>query len=114
HPGSTAFVARTGNPQETVGFVVGQLAADEAELLTIAVVKDWQRSGLGRRLVDALARAAKKAEAKRLHLEVAEDNAAAIALYQQTGFVETGRRKGYYVRSGQPAVDAILMARMLV
>lgn len=113
HPGSTAFLARTGDPLATIGFVVGLLAADEAELLTLGVAADWQRSGLGRRLVEALARAAQKAEAKRLFLEVAADNVAALALYRSTGFAETGRRTGYYVRADAPAVDAILMARPL-
>jgi [ribosomal protein S18]-alanine N-acetyltransferase len=113
HPGATSFVARTGQPLETIGFIIGQLAADEAELQMLGVVPAWQRNGLGHRLVESLARAAAKAEARRLFLEVAEDNLPALALYRKTGFVETGRRKGYYVRSGGTAVDALLMARTL-
>ena len=70
HPGCTAFVARLGSPVEMVGFIVGQLAADEAEILTLGVRADRQRHGIGRKLVEALARAVKKAEAKRLFLEV--------------------------------------------
>lgn len=110
HPASTSLVAIAGDPKSVVGFVIGQLAADEAEILSIGVAPDWQRAGLGKMLVQGLVRASKRGEAKRLFLEVAEDNFAAAALYQSLGFAETGRRKRYYERSGGPAVDAIVLA----
>ena len=113
HPGSTAFLARVGTPPRTAGFILGQLAADEAEILTLGVGKDHRRHGIGRRLVEALSRAAKKAEARRLFLEVAADNVAALMLYKKLGFQEVGRRKGYYVRAGAPAVDALTLALTL-
>ena len=115
HPGSTAFLARMGQPPqpETVGFILGQLAADEAEILTLGVRADRQRHGIARRLVEAMARAAKKAEARRLHLEVGESNAAALALYKVLGFQETGRRKGYYERPGRPPEDAVGLSLVL-
>lgn len=113
HPGSTAFVARLGKHPQTVGFILGQLAADEAEIHTLGVGKDCQRHGIGRRLVEALARAAKKAEARRLFLEVAEDNGPAVALYKRLGFQETGRRKAYYARAGAPPADALNLALAL-
>jgi ribosomal-protein-alanine N-acetyltransferase len=107
HPASTAFVAMIGNPKTVVGFVMGQLAADEAEILSIGVANDWQRKGIGRRLVDGFARAVARAEVKRVFLEVAADNSAAVGLYPRLGFTETGRRKGYYERPGKPPVDAL-------
>jgi len=113
HPGSTAFFARAGAPPQTTGFILGQLAADEAEILTLGVGKDSQRHGIGRRLVEAVARAAKRAEARRLFLEVAQDNAAALALYKRLGFTEVGRRKGYYERAGAPSQDALTLALTL-
>ena len=113
HPGSTAFLARVGAPSRTVGFILGQLAADEAEILTLGVGKDSQRHGIGRRLVEAVARAAKKAEARRLYLEVAADNIAALVLYKKLGFQEAGRRKAYYQRAGAPAEDALTLALTL-
>ena len=70
HPGSTSFLARVGTPPQTAGFILSQLAADEAEILTLGVRKDSQRHGIARRLVEAMARAAKKAEVRRLFLEV--------------------------------------------
>lgn len=106
HPASTSLIAVSGEPKTIKGFIVAQLAADEAEILSIAVAPDWQRSGLGSKLVEGLVRASKRGEAKRLYLEVADDNRAARGLYQKLGFTETGRRKGYYQRSTGP-VDAL-------
>jgi [ribosomal protein S18]-alanine N-acetyltransferase len=115
HPGSTAFLARLGQPPkaEMAGFILGQLAADEAEILTLGVRADRQRHGIAQRLIEALARAAKKAEARKLHLEVGEGNVAALALYKKLGFQETRRRKGYYERPGQPAEDAVALSLAL-
>jgi ribosomal-protein-alanine N-acetyltransferase len=113
HPGSTAFLARVGTPSQTAGFILGQLAADEAEILTLGVVKDSQRHGIGRRLVESLGRAAKKAEVRRLFLEVGESNGAALGLYKGLGFQEVGRRKGYYARAGAVAEDALTLALSL-
>ena len=112
HPGSTALVALGGLPRRTVGFIMGQLAADEAEILTLGVAPDCQRSGLGRRLVEGLIRAMKPAAA-RLFLEVADDNVAALGLYEGLGFTEVGRRKGYYQRRGSAAADAVQLAKAL-
>ena len=113
HPASTSLVAITGDPKIVTGFVIGQLAADEAEILSIGVAPDWQRAGLGKKLVEGLARAAKRGEARRLFLDVAEDNVAALALYAALGFKETGRRKRYYERPGGLAIDALTFALAL-
>ncbi len=113
HPASTSLVAVAGDPKQLVGFVIGQLAADEAEIISIGVSPGWQRAGLGKMLVEGLARAAKRGEAKRLFLEVAEDNVAAVALYNKLGFAEVGRRKGYYERKDQPSADALVLSLSL-
>ncbi len=112
HAGAIAFLARPQTTDarrrpEALGFILGRLAADEAEILTLAVARDWQRLGLGGRLVDALARAAKAKGARQLYLEVAAGNSAARALYAGLGFRESGRRRGYYVSPGAPAEDAV-------
>lgn len=113
HPGSTALVANTGFPKVMVGFVMGQIAADEAEVLSIGVAPEWQRHGLGSRLIEGLARAAARAGSKRLFLEVADDNAGAKGLYGKLGFTEVGRRAKYYERKGGAAVDAVTLAKSL-
>lgn len=113
HPGSTSFLARVGTPPQTAGFILGQLAADEAEILSLGVRKDSQRHGIARRLVEAMARAARKAEVRRLFLEVGQGNAAAFALYKGLGFEQVGQREGYYEHAGAPAEDALVLALAL-
>jgi ribosomal-protein-alanine N-acetyltransferase len=110
HPASTAFLAVIGNPKVPVGFVLAQLAADEAEILSIGVAKEWQRKGLGVRLMEGLMRAAKRAEAKRLFLDVAADDEGARGLYHRLGFLGTGLRRGYYTRPDGSTADALTLA----
>lgn len=78
------------------GFVLARVAADEAEILTIAVLPEQRRAGLGGRLLDAAAAAARQAGAAFLFLEVAADNSAALALYRSRGFAAVGLRADYY------------------
>ncbi len=92
------------------GFILIRTVLDEAEILTLAVRPEARRRGQGRVLVQAAARTARAMGAQRLHLEVAEDNAVAVALYAATGFEPSGRRPGYYAREGGPAVAALLLA----
>jgi ribosomal-protein-alanine N-acetyltransferase len=113
HPGSTAFLARVGQPSETAGFILGQVATDEAEILTLGVLKNRQRHGIGSRLVEAMSRAAKKAEARRLYLEVGASNTAALALYKKLGFAESGRRKAYDQHAGGAPEDALMLSLAL-
>lgn len=82
--------------REPDGFILIRVVLDEAEILTLAVRPEARRAGLGRRLVDQAAIAARRAGAHRLFLEAAEDNAAALALYDSAGFRPLGRRRGYY------------------
>jgi ribosomal-protein-alanine N-acetyltransferase len=101
-PGVFGFIDDTGN-----GFVIVRVAADEAEILTLAVTGAARRRGLGRALLDAAMHAAANTGARRLFLEAAETNAAARALYAGAGFEETGRRKRYY----PDGADALLLSR---
>lgn len=90
------------------GFVLARVAADEVEVLLVAVAAAVRRRGIARRLLEAaLARAA---GARRAHLEVRASNAGAIALYEALGFVAAGRRPRYYA-GGE---DALSMRRSLL
>jgi ribosomal-protein-alanine N-acetyltransferase len=113
HPAATSLVAVAGEPKAAIGFVIGQLVADEAEILSMGVSPLWQRVGLGTGLLEGLARAARRGEAKRIFLEVAEDNAPALGLYRKLGFVEIGRRKRYYERPDREPVDALTLVLTL-
>jgi [ribosomal protein S18]-alanine N-acetyltransferase len=109
HPAAAALVATAGMKREPAGFILAQIAADEAEILSVGVAPQWQRLGLGRRLVEGLIRAAHRAEVRRLFLEVAADNDAALRLYRSLDFRPVGVRPKYYKKGGQ-MVDALVFA----
>lgn len=98
---------------EPGGFILVRVVADEAEILTLAVAPEHRRQGLGRTLVEAALDQVAALGAERLFLEVAQDNAAALALYHGCGFVEAGRRRAYYPRPEGPPADALVMSRQL-
>jgi ribosomal-protein-alanine N-acetyltransferase len=95
------------------GIALGRVAADEAELLTLAVTPEHRRTGLGRAMLAAFEARAAAAGAKTAYLEVDASNGAAIALYRARGYGESGRRKGYYKGPDGRRCDAIMMARRL-
>jgi Fur family ferric uptake transcriptional regulator len=89
------------------GLILGRVVVDEAEILTLGVAQERRRMGIAARLIDTLCRVASRRGARHLHLEVAESNEAARALYAGLGFEELGRRRGYYERDGAPPEDAL-------
>ena len=106
------FAARqTSADQAMIGFVLARQAADEAEILTIAVRPDWQRYGIGRRLMDAVLAHAHGERLASVFLEVEEANEAALALYRRLGFHPIGDRPAYYPRPGAEPARAIVMRR---
>ena len=109
--GAFGILARDGS-EAVSAFALARVAADQAELLTLAVTPNARRQGAGAALVEAVAGAAAVAGARRLFLEVAADNAAALALYRQSGFAPVGQRPAYYRRAAGP-VDALVLARDL-
>lgn len=111
-PGAFAVLGEAGDPAEAKGFVLCRSIAGEAEILTIAVDPAARRRGWGAALVEVAAGIATQAKAEAMFLEVAVDNAAAIALYQATGFLKVGLRKGYYPHP-DGSKDALVMRRAL-
>jgi putative acetyltransferase len=80
--------------------------------LGILVARDWQRRGVGTRLMAALLDAADRwLGCLRIELTVYTDNAAAIALYRKFGFEIEGAHRGFALRDGR-YVDALSMARL--
>jgi len=94
-PGTFAFVAIEVSSLAS-GFVLARVAADEAEILTLAVRPNVRRRGIGRALMQEAAACAHNMGAISMFLEVSEFNAQARGLYSALGFRAVGRRKGYY------------------
>jgi ribosomal-protein-alanine acetyltransferase len=88
-----------------VGFAGASVVLPEAELETIVVAREWQRRGVARRLFAALVEELSAAGVQDVHLEVRGSNGAAMGFYRTLGFVEMGRRRGYYA---DPVEDAVL------
>lgn len=87
------------------GFLVASTAASEWELENIAVSPMARRRGIGRALMSALIEHARQAKATEIRQEIRASNVAAQGLGQSVGFVQDGRRRGYY---RDPMEDALL------
>ncbi len=104
-------VAATAGRRKLGGFILSRLAADEAEILTIAVDPRRRGAGLGAQLLRRNLARAKGAGAKAMFLEVDAENLPALALYRRFGFAKVGERKGYYRRpDGSGALALVLRA----
>ncbi len=108
-PGGFALIADSNGP---AGFILCRAIGGEAEILTLAVAPAARRLGFGLALVEEAVRLAAEQGAEAIFLEVAEDNEAAIALYEGARFEPAGRRPGYYRREGE-TTDALVMRRWL-
>jgi ribosomal-protein-alanine N-acetyltransferase len=102
-PGVIGWLDRRG------GMILARVAADEAEVLTLAVAPPARRLGLGARLLDVALTAAAARGARTAFLEVSIANAAAYGLYARAGFTPTGRRPRYYA----DGTDALVLRRTL-
>jgi ribosomal-protein-alanine acetyltransferase len=98
---SIGFVACVGN--KIVGFVISMIYIDRNDLqghiLTIDVLPDYRRKGIGQMLIQETERILKQKGAKASRLEVKEDNYAAINLYKKLGYEKVGKLKNYYGNS---------------
>lgn len=96
-------------PEGLVGYGGLDHGGEVSDVMTLAVAPAARGRGLGRVLVDELARRAVTRGAAHLVLEVRADNAAAFALYTRAGFAEIHRRRRYY----PGGVDAIVLRKSL-
>ena len=96
-----------------VGFLLARVVVDECEILSLGVSPKAQRRGFGRRLLRAAMTRAGDLSVRIAHLEVAEDNLPARALYRAEGFTASGRRPAYYGRPGGAAATGLILSRTL-
>jgi [ribosomal protein S18]-alanine N-acetyltransferase len=91
-----------------VGFALARDLGNECEILSLGVLPEFRRGGVGRALLRAVIDQAARQGLPSIVLEVAADNAAARRLYGGAGFVAAGRRPRYYRRGGE-TIDALLL-----
>jgi len=103
-PGSYAVVA--AEKGRVVGYTVAWFVDEGVHLMNIAVRKEFQRRGVGKRLMKHLINAALASGKLVIILEVRVSNAGAQAFYERFGFEKFGVRRGYYADNRE---DAVLM-----
>lgn len=109
-PGAFGFAFAEKPNGAFVGYVLARQISDEMEILTLVVAPSARRQGLAKQLMRLAEETGRARGAQALFLEVADDNDAAIALYQGLGFDEVGRRPNYYGRKTPSGpVDARVM-----
>jgi ribosomal-protein-alanine N-acetyltransferase len=99
--------------RKTIGFAVSRIAADEAEILSIAIVPGYRGRGLSRELLLTHLGNLAGRGVRTFFLEVEENNQPARRLYERAGFTVVGRRERYYRQAGGEQLNALLMRRDL-
>jgi ribosomal-protein-alanine N-acetyltransferase len=98
--------------RKTIGFAVSRMAADEAEILSIAVDAKHRGRGLSRNLLLTHLGHLAGRGVRTVFLEVEENNQPARRLYDRAGFAVSGRRERYYRQDGEQ-LNALIMRRDL-
>jgi ribosomal-protein-alanine N-acetyltransferase len=107
------IVHRLRQGRAVIGFAVSRMAADEAEILSIALAPTHRGRGLSRELfLTHLGHLAGRG-IRTVFLEVEENNQPARRLYERAGFVVAGRRERYYKEAGGQELNALVMRRDL-
>lgn len=99
---------------DLLGFVLSRIVLDEAEVLTIAVASGSRRRGVAAMLIESHLSDLAMERVRRLFLEVEEGNNGALALYKKFGFVEMGRREGYYRKPDGSRASALIMQKAVI
>jgi ribosomal-protein-alanine N-acetyltransferase len=107
------LVHRLRQGRKTIGFAVSRMAADEAEILSIAVDARHRGRGLSRNLLLTHLGHLAGRGVRTVFLEVEENNHPARRLYDRAGFSVAGRRERYYKQPGGEQLNAVLMRRDL-
>jgi ribosomal-protein-alanine N-acetyltransferase len=98
-----------GGAGRVLGYVVAWFVLDEGEIANLAVDPEVRGRGFGSALLDAALAEAGRRSVKTVYLEVRASNHQARALYDSRGFMEVGRRRGYYRR---PVEDAVILRHL--
>lgn len=104
NPNSFYVVEAEGD--RAIGYGAITVIAGEANVTNIATHPDYRRQGVGIRIMNRLIRYCTDNSLILITLEVRKSNSSAVSLYEKSGFVIEGERKGYYADNGE---DALIM-----
>lgn len=107
------LVHRLRMGRKTIGFSVSRMAADEAEILSIALAESHRGRGLSYNLLLTHLGHLAGRGIRTVFLEVEENNQPARRLYERAGFAVVGRRERYYRQFGGEPLNALMMRRDL-
>jgi len=96
-------------PSRILGFIVAENRKQAGHIITIDVIEEARRLGVGSALLGAAERQLQDSGAVAVELETAVNNDAAIRFYKQRGYFVEGTVRGYY--SNQ--LDALVMRKAL-
>lgn len=96
--------------REPIGFVLALSLAEECEILSLGVLPERRREGIGSALLDSVCYEGWLRGAECIILEVAVDNSSALAFYFGRRFMQVGLRRNYYQQMGR-RVDALVLRR---
>jgi [ribosomal protein S18]-alanine N-acetyltransferase len=110
-PGTLCLIGAVGDDISSAGggLLIARLAGDEAEILTLGVTPSCRKQGLGTVLLQTAIDRLRASGAKRLFLEVADGNEAALRLYHSCGAAPVGRRKAYYDHGADAAIFSLAL-----
>lgn len=100
----------TDGGSNAAGFILARQAADEIELLLIAVDPKHRKKGIGSLLLERFLDVAGEREASKVFLEMRANNPA-ISVYRAAGFEQIGRRANYYRTVTGETIDALTFGR---
>ena len=99
---STSFLVAEADSGIIVGYCVASRENDSAHLLSVGVLPQYRRQGIGTALIEALIQCFASL-VRKLMLEVKQGNRGAIRLYEDLGFSRVGLVENYYT-DGSSAV----------
>jgi ribosomal-protein-alanine N-acetyltransferase len=105
---SGGFARLASEGERPVGFVLARDLGDECEILSLGVIPECRRIGVGRALLRAVLQETARLGRPSVVLEVAADNVAARRLYEEAGCIAVGHRPRYYRRGGD-MIDALIL-----
>jgi ribosomal-protein-alanine N-acetyltransferase len=110
-PRTHFFTVAVDSNNQIIGYAAVMVAAPgiEADVLTVGVLPEHRKSGIGTAFMEQLENWASDKESNAMMLEVGVDNSSAIALYKSLGYVQISLRKNYY----GTGLDALVMRKEL-